>query len=130
VTITAQKVAVRVLPTPILPAETVAVMPDNLVYAADGTVFCPIGELVKLVLNAPDALRLSTSRCRRISSGILRPSANLASASGATPHGFEVIDSIAPAPRLAAPLILGDESFLDSPLCHYKLHLEELGIPT
>jgi hypothetical protein len=31
-------------------------MPDNLVYAANDTVFGPIGELVKLVLNAPDAL--------------------------------------------------------------------------
>jgi chromosome segregation ATPase len=45
-------------------------------------------------------------------------------------HGFEVIESITPPPRFAAPLIIGDESWYDSPLSHFKRHLEELGIPT
>jgi hypothetical protein len=46
VTITLQNVLVVVLPTPDLAAENLAVMPDNLVYAADGTEMGPIGELV------------------------------------------------------------------------------------
>jgi hypothetical protein len=56
VTFSAQKVAVGVRPTPVLPAENVAVMPENLLYAANGTVRGPIGELVKVVLNAPNAM--------------------------------------------------------------------------
>jgi hypothetical protein len=43
-------------------------------------------------------------------------------------NGFEVVESITPAPRLAAPLALGDENLCDSPLWHYKRQLEELGI--
>jgi hypothetical protein len=45
-------------------------------------------------------------------------------------NGFEVIDSITPAPRLATPLILGDESFYDSAIAHFARQLDELGIPT
>jgi hypothetical protein len=44
--------------------------------------------------------------------------------------GFEAIDSIVPPPRLAAPLVLGDEGFYDSPIAHFKRQLEELGIAT
>jgi hypothetical protein len=44
--------------------------------------------------------------------------------------GFEVIESITPPPRFAAPLAIGYESWCDSPLAHFKRHLEELGIPT
>jgi hypothetical protein len=57
VTVTAQKVIVRVIATPTLAAENVVVMPDNLVYASDGTELGPIVDLVQLVLNAPYAQR-------------------------------------------------------------------------
>jgi hypothetical protein len=43
-------------------------------------------------------------------------------------NGFEVIESILPAPRLAAPLILGDESFPDSAISYFAQQLRELGI--
>jgi hypothetical protein len=43
-------------------------------------------------------------------------------------QGYEIIDSIMPAPRLAAPLILGDESFHDSAIAYFKRQLRELGI--
>jgi hypothetical protein len=52
VTITIQKVLVTVLPTPDLAAENVAVMHDNLVYAADGTEVGPIGELVGVLVKS------------------------------------------------------------------------------
>lgn len=55
VTVTAKKVVVRVLPTPALTAENVAVMPDTLVYASDGTELGPIASYVQLILNAPYA---------------------------------------------------------------------------
>jgi hypothetical protein len=42
--------------------------------------------------------------------------------------GFEVVESIVPAPRLATPLILGDENFHDSAIAHYRRQLEALGI--
>jgi hypothetical protein len=42
--------------------------------------------------------------------------------------GFELSDSVVPAPRLAAPLILGDESFHDSAISFYRRQLEDLGI--
>lgn len=57
VSITAQKVTVRVLPATMLPAETVAVVPDNLIYAANGTALGPIAQFVQPILNAPYALR-------------------------------------------------------------------------
>ena len=52
-TIAAAKVVVRVLPTPTLAQETVAVIPENLVYSSDGTELGQIGELVKTVLTSP-----------------------------------------------------------------------------
>jgi hypothetical protein len=57
VTLTAQKVIVRVVATPTLEAENVAVMPDNLVYASDGTELGPIAQLVQLMLYRPEAQR-------------------------------------------------------------------------
>jgi hypothetical protein len=42
--------------------------------------------------------------------------------------GFEVLDSILPAPRLAAPLILGDENFHDSAIAYFVRQLGELGL--
>ena len=52
VTFSGQQVKVGVVPTPMLPAETVNVMPDNGVFAANGIVLGQIGELVKLALNS------------------------------------------------------------------------------
>ena len=54
-TINPEKVVVTVLPTPTLPAEKVAVMVDNSVFAADGTLLGIMGELVKEAI--PLALR-------------------------------------------------------------------------
>jgi hypothetical protein len=42
--------------------------------------------------------------------------------------GFEVSESILPAPRLAAALILGDESYHDSAISTFARQLRELGI--
>jgi hypothetical protein len=42
--------------------------------------------------------------------------------------GFEAPESILPPPQLAAPLILGDESFHDSAISHFRRQLEGLGI--
>lgn len=43
-------------------------------------------------------------------------------------RGFEVVESILPAPRLAAPLILGDERLQDSAISHFRRQLQGLGI--
>ena len=43
-------------------------------------------------------------------------------------NGFEVVESIVPPPRLAAPLILGDENFHDSAIAHFVRQLRELGV--
>jgi hypothetical protein len=42
--------------------------------------------------------------------------------------GFEAPESILPAPRLAAALILGSEDLQDSAISHFRRQLEELGI--
>ena len=55
VTVTAEKVIVTVLPSETLGAETVGVMPDNLIYTADGTELGSIGELVHVLLNSAHA---------------------------------------------------------------------------
>jgi hypothetical protein len=55
VTVTAEKVLVRVLPTPTLAGEAVAVMPENLVYSSDGNELCQIGALVEMLLKSPRA---------------------------------------------------------------------------
>jgi hypothetical protein len=61
VTVTAEKVLVRVRPTPTLAGEAVAVMPTNLVYSSDGNELCQIGVLVETLLKSPRA----TIFCRR-----------------------------------------------------------------
>lgn len=43
-------------------------------------------------------------------------------------NGYMPLEHVTPAPRLAAPLILGDESWHDSALSHFRRQLEELGI--
>jgi hypothetical protein len=55
VTVTTEKVLIRVLPTPTLAAETVAVMPDKLVYSPDGTELCQIRALVDMLLKSARA---------------------------------------------------------------------------
>jgi hypothetical protein len=55
VALTAQKVIVRVLPTPTLAAENVAVIPDTSVHAHDGTELGPISEFVQTLLRSPAA---------------------------------------------------------------------------
>ena len=45
-------------------------------------------------------------------------------------NGYEALDAFTPAPRLAAPLALGDENLCDSPLWHFAKQLRELGIET
>jgi hypothetical protein len=57
VTFSAEKVVVAVPPTSTLPAEKVVVMPDNTVFAADGTPLALMGHLVEHALNSPAALR-------------------------------------------------------------------------
>jgi len=47
-----QEVLVAVLPTPNLAAENVVVMPDNAVFAADGTEIGPVGEWVRLLADS------------------------------------------------------------------------------
>jgi chromosome segregation ATPase len=42
--------------------------------------------------------------------------------------GYEIPESILPAPRLATPLILGDESFHNSAIATFARQLEELGV--
>jgi hypothetical protein len=42
--------------------------------------------------------------------------------------GYEVVESVVPAPRLATPLILGDESFYDSAIANFARQLKDLGI--
>jgi hypothetical protein len=44
--------------------------------------------------------------------------------------GYEIPESILPAPRLAAPLILGDEAYHDSAIATFARQLEELGLPS
>jgi hypothetical protein len=55
VTVTTEKVLVRVLPTSTLAGEAVPVMPNNLVYSSDGTELCQIGALVEMLLKSPRA---------------------------------------------------------------------------
>ena len=55
VTITAAKVLITVTPTDLLSGETVAVMPDNLVYSSDGSELCQVVELVQMLLNSRGA---------------------------------------------------------------------------
>jgi len=56
VTFSGQKVTVGVLPTSTLPAENVTIVPDNLIYDANGAPLGQIGELVKQVLNTPNVV--------------------------------------------------------------------------
>jgi hypothetical protein len=42
--------------------------------------------------------------------------------------GYQSLDAFMPAPRLAALHIMGDESWHDSPISHYRRQLEELEI--
>jgi len=65
VTVTPQKVVVRVVSTPPLPAENVAVMPDNLVYASDGSELGPIVEFVHLLLKLPYTQRYLLSEAKQ-----------------------------------------------------------------
>jgi chromosome segregation ATPase len=44
--------------------------------------------------------------------------------------GYEIPESILPSPRLAAGLILGDESFHDSAIATFVRQLQDLGIPS
>jgi hypothetical protein len=44
--------------------------------------------------------------------------------------GYEIPESILPGPRLAAGLILGDESFHDSAIATFVRQLQDLGIPS
>lgn len=55
VTVTAEKVLVRVLATSTLTAEAVVVRADNLVYYSDGTELCQISALVEMLLKSPHA---------------------------------------------------------------------------
>jgi hypothetical protein len=52
VTVTADKVKVRVAATNGLPAETVVAIPTNLIHASDGTVVGQVGELAEQLLRA------------------------------------------------------------------------------
>jgi hypothetical protein len=54
-TVTAEKVLINVFPTSTRAAETVAVVPETLVYSSDGTEFCQIGALVEMLLRSPRA---------------------------------------------------------------------------
>jgi hypothetical protein len=97
-------------------------------------------ELVNLIraeLSA-EAGALVQSRHRKALAKILEAARQLVEAAAAERAsrgelldlGFEVIDTFTPAPRFAVPHILGDESWYDSLMSHFKRHLEELGIPT
>jgi hypothetical protein len=44
--------------------------------------------------------------------------------------GFEALDTFTPAPQLATPLILGDESFYDSAIAHFARQLKAIGMET
>jgi hypothetical protein len=55
VTLAAEKVRVKVLPTSTLAEEVVTVTPDNLVYSPDGNELYEIVTLVKELLNSPAA---------------------------------------------------------------------------
>lgn len=55
VEVTAAKVSVRVGPVGEFPAETVATIPDNLLYVKDGAELCQIKELVDALLKSPRA---------------------------------------------------------------------------
>jgi hypothetical protein len=55
VTVSAEKVLVRVRSTPTLDGEVVAVMPTNLVYSSNGNELCQIGVLVEMLLKSPRA---------------------------------------------------------------------------
>jgi hypothetical protein len=57
VTVSVKKVLVRVIATPTLAAENVAVSHDNLVYTQDGREIGQVGTLVQLLMNTPDAPR-------------------------------------------------------------------------
>lgn len=52
VTISAERVLARVSPTSGLACETVAVLPENLVYSSDGSELCQIGVLVEMLLKS------------------------------------------------------------------------------
>jgi hypothetical protein len=55
VTVTAERVLIRVLPTSTLAAETVPVVPDNLVYSSDGTELCRVSAVVEMLLKSSQA---------------------------------------------------------------------------
>lgn len=55
VTITAEKVSIRVAQVGLLASETVATNPDNLLYLEDGTELCQTRELVDGLLKTPRA---------------------------------------------------------------------------
>ena len=55
VTVTAERVFIRVLPTSTLAAETVPVVPDNLVYSSDGTELCRVSAVVEMLLKSSQA---------------------------------------------------------------------------
>lgn len=55
VTITAEKVSIRVAQVGVLPSETVATSPDNLLYIEDGSEHCQTKELVDRLLKSPRA---------------------------------------------------------------------------
>ena len=55
VTITTEKVSIRVALVDLLAPETVATTPDNLLYSKDGTELCQVKELVDGILKSPRA---------------------------------------------------------------------------
>ncbi len=55
VTITAEKVSIRVAQVGVLPPETVATSPDNLLYLENGSEHCQTKELVDRLLKSPRA---------------------------------------------------------------------------
>lgn len=54
-TINVEKVSIRVAQVGVLPPETVATSPDNLLYLEDGSEYCQTKELVDMLLKSPRA---------------------------------------------------------------------------
>jgi hypothetical protein len=98
------------------------------------------GDLVEQIRGelSAEAARLVQTRHRAALARILETARALVAASAAERSirgeligaGFIILEQITPAPRLAAPLILGEENWRDSAISCFARQLRDLGIPS